>query len=85
MEIASILLANRTNTTNQAGYRAYINSSLLPGGHGSLSFFVQNGYRETGLHARSLPDSFINPIPEPSTYALLAAGVAVLVWKHKRG
>jgi len=65
-----------------AGYRAYINSGFLPEDN-TLSFFVQNGYRETGLRASF--DSFVDPIPEPSTYALLAAGVAVLVWKHKRG
>ncbi|MCC6588481.1 MAG: PEP-CTERM sorting domain-containing protein [Bryobacterales bacterium] len=63
-----------------AGYRAYIDSGFLPEDN-SLTFYVRNGYRETGLRATF--DSFVDPIPEPSTYALLAAGLAVLAWKRR--
>lgn len=62
-------------------YRAYINSGFLPEDN-TLSFYVQNGFRETGLRASF--DSFVDPIPEPSTYALMAAGLALLAWKRRR-
>lgn len=62
-------------------FRTFINRGFAAGDN-QLSFFVGNRYRETGLRVSF--DSFVASTPEPSTYSLIAAGFAVLVWKRKR-
>jgi len=59
-------------------------------GENVLSFFVKNGFRESGLRVffdaqadYTLPPP-IGQIPEPSTWLMIAGGLAIAACKHRR-
>lgn len=62
-------------------------SSLFRAGANVLTFSVQNlaaaGGNPTGVRVQFL-DSQISAVPEPSTYALMLAGIGALVWFSRR-